>query len=146
MRLAFDLFVDRVAGFVGSYYVTLGGEVDALVFAGGIGERSERLRRAVADRVRCLGFVALDGEKNATAAGGNTEVVVDIGQAAATASSSSSSTANGHGHGQNGGADEEKKKKKKKGARGREARLLVCRTDEQFEMARSCAENEELWS
>src|SRR4051794_25655985 len=33
-RLAFDIFVDRILGYVGSYYVTLGGNVDALVFAG----------------------------------------------------------------------------------------------------------------
>jgi hypothetical protein len=38
-RLAYDVLVDRVAAHVGSYYVALGGAVDALVFAGGIGER-----------------------------------------------------------------------------------------------------------
>ncbi|EFX03853.1 acetate kinase [Grosmannia clavigera kw1407] len=54
--LAFNLFVDRVCGFVGSYYVTLGGKVDALVFAGGIGERSDRLRAAVVSQCSCLGF------------------------------------------------------------------------------------------
>ena len=55
-RLAFEIFVDRVCGFVGSYYVSLGGKVDALVFAGGIGERSVRLRHEVVYRVSCLGF------------------------------------------------------------------------------------------
>lgn len=34
-KLAMDIFVDRIVGYVGSYYVKLGGEVDALVFAGG---------------------------------------------------------------------------------------------------------------
>lgn len=55
-KLAFDVFVDRIAGFVGNYYVKLKGQVDALVFAGGIGEKSEKLRKAVIDEVRCLGF------------------------------------------------------------------------------------------
>src|ERR1700710_2676893 len=39
MKLAFDIFVDRIIGYVGSYYVSLHGKVDALVFAGGIGEK-----------------------------------------------------------------------------------------------------------
>ncbi|KAH8675301.1 Acetokinase family-domain-containing protein [Xylariales sp. PMI_506] len=62
-KLAFDLFVDRVCGYVGSYYVTLGGKVDALVFAGGIGEKSSKLRAAVAEKVECLGF-AVDPVRN----------------------------------------------------------------------------------
>jgi acetate kinase len=32
-KLAFNMFVDRIIGFVGAYYVKLGGKVDALVFA-----------------------------------------------------------------------------------------------------------------
>ena len=62
-RLAFDMFVDRILGFVGAYYVALGGQVDALVFAGGIGEKSQRLRDEVVRRVGCLGFV-LDANRN----------------------------------------------------------------------------------
>ncbi|CAJ0546362.1 Ff.00g098350.m01.CDS01 [Fusarium sp. VM40] len=62
-RLAFDIFVDRIAGFLGSYFVSLEGKVDALVFAGGIGEHSAKLRSAVVDRVACLGF-ALDKASN----------------------------------------------------------------------------------
>lgn len=59
-QLAFDIFVDRVCAYIGSYYVTLGGQVDALVFAGGIGEKSARLRQAVVDGVSCLGFAIKD--------------------------------------------------------------------------------------
>jgi len=55
-RLALDIFVDRVLGFVGAYYVTLGGQCDALVFAGGIGEKGALLRKRVVDGVKCLGF------------------------------------------------------------------------------------------
>ncbi len=103
--LAFDIFVDRVCGFVGSYFVALGGEVDALVFAGGIGERSDRLRRAVVEQCACLGF-ALDADKNARKI---EAVVQDVGAASAA------------------------------------HRVLVCQTDEQFEMARGCAEDPALW-
>ena len=37
--------------------------MDALVFSGGIGERSAKLRKAVVDRCACLGF-AVDEVKN----------------------------------------------------------------------------------
>ena len=107
MRLAFDLLVDRISAFIGSYYVTLRGRVDALVFAGGIGERSAALRAAVVDQVGCLGFT-LDGEAN-EAVSGSEEEVQDVGKPGVT------------------------------------PRVLVCRTDEQFEMARMCAEDEEFW-
>lgn len=55
-KLAFDLFVNRIASYIGSYYVLLHGSVDALVFAGGIGEKGWQLREAVAREVSCLGF------------------------------------------------------------------------------------------
>ncbi|KAK0730614.1 Acetokinase family-domain-containing protein [Lasiosphaeris hirsuta] len=105
MRLAFDLFVDRICGFVGSYYVSLQGRVDALVFAGGIGEKSGRLRRAVVEQLECLGF-GLDGETNRKKLEG---VVEDISRANV------------------------------------KHKVLVCATDEQFEMARACAEDDEFW-
>ena len=62
-KLAFELFADRIAGFVGSYYVKLGGRVDALVFAGGIGEKGAALRQRVVEHCACLGF-GLDSAKN----------------------------------------------------------------------------------
>lgn len=106
MKLAFDLLVDRVCGFIGSYYVSLRGEVDALVFAGGIGEKSAKLRAAVVDQISCLGF-AIDDERNQNK---NIEnIVEDVGR------------------------------------EGVAPRVLVCQTDEQFEMARTCAETEEFW-
>ncbi|KAG4032273.1 hypothetical protein MFRU_007g01840 [Monilinia fructicola] len=105
MRLAFDIFVDRILSYVGHYYVSLRGNVDALVFAGGIGEKSDVLRKRVVDEVRCLGF-EIDAEKNAQRMEG---VVQDVG---------------------------------KEGARHR---TLVCLTDEQFEMARHCVVDEELF-
>ncbi|EJD06947.1 uncharacterized protein FOMMEDRAFT_75634 [Fomitiporia mediterranea MF3/22] len=101
--LAFDLFVDRILGYVGSYLLKLGGapRVDALVFSGGIGERSARLREAVLERCRCVGF-ALD-EKLNEQVDGKEGVVIEIGT----------------------------------GVEGMKS--LVCRTDEQLEMARQCS-------
>lgn len=55
-KLAYDLFVDRILNYIGSYYVKLGGQVDALVFAGGIGEKSAKLRADVVAQCQCLGF------------------------------------------------------------------------------------------
>ncbi|CAL3968853.1 hypothetical protein PZA11_004822 [Diplocarpon coronariae] len=105
MRLAFDILLDRIMNYVGGYYVSLHGNVDGLVFAGGIGEKSALLRRRVAEEANCLGF-EIDTEKNGRKIEG---VVQDVGR---------------------------------EGARHR---LLVCQTDEQFEMARSCTVDRRLF-
>ncbi|KAI8299221.1 putative acetate kinase [Colletotrichum sp. SAR11_59] len=105
-KLAFDIFVDRVCGFIGSYFVTLGGQVDALIFAGGIGEKSDKLRRQVVDQCACLGFT-IDDELNGKKI---KSTVQEVGK-----------------------------------PDGR-SRTLVCKTDEQLEMARLCTEKSELWS
>ncbi len=55
-QLAFDIFVDRIVGYVGAYFVKIDGKVDALVFAGGIGEKSSLLRERVVKKCSCLGF------------------------------------------------------------------------------------------
>lgn len=75
-KLAFNIFVDRVVGYIGNYYVKLDGRVDALVFAGGIGEKSVYLRKIVTQKVACLGFT-LDDKKNQGAADGSD--IMDIG-------------------------------------------------------------------
>jgi acetate kinase len=110
-RLAFNLFTNRISGFIGAYYVALHGRVDALVFAGGIGEKSAALRAAVVDEVGCLGFRIDEGANGKEAEDG--VVVWDVT-----------------------GAQGE----------GGTPRVLVCRTDEQFEMARACVEGDEFWS
>ncbi|KAG6821461.1 hypothetical protein H0H93_010185 [Arthromyces matolae] len=99
--LAFNLFVDRILDFVGAYHLKLGGAVDALVFSGGIGERSKELRQVVAARARCLGYAEVDEIKNASV-GNEDGVVIDIGVSG-------------------------------------QQKVLVCRTDEQLEMATNCA-------
>ncbi|KAI9758691.1 MAG: hypothetical protein M1835_000559 [Candelina submexicana] len=100
-RLAFDILVDRIVGYVGTYFVSLEGKVDALVFAGGIGEKSALLRATITQKCRCLGFY-MDVTKNDSPAN---EVVADIGE------------------------------------QGHNPRILICRTDEQYEMARQCVMN-----
>ncbi|KAK7209395.1 hypothetical protein V2G26_016573 [Clonostachys chloroleuca] len=74
--LAFDLFVDRVSAFIGSYYVSLGGKVDAIVFAGGIGEKSSRLRSAIVSSTACLGFAISDAANESISTKGS--IVQDI--------------------------------------------------------------------
>ena len=63
-RLALEIFIDRIIGYVGNYFVKLDGEVDALVFAGGIGEKSALLRQKVVERCKSLGFM-IDKKVNA---------------------------------------------------------------------------------
>ena len=62
-KLAFDIFVDRVVGYIGSYWVKMGGNVDAVVFAGGIGEKGKEFREAVCKQIECLG-VRVNSGKN----------------------------------------------------------------------------------
>ncbi|KAI8629107.1 acetate kinase [Xylariaceae sp. FL1651] len=63
-KLAFDIFADRICGYLGAYYVALGGRLDALLFASGIGEKSDMLRNAVVNQTSCLRF-ELDETANA---------------------------------------------------------------------------------
>jgi len=99
-KLAFDILVDRILGYIGAYYFRMEGEVAALVFAGGIGENSVELREAILRRIKFLSFVP-NWKVNEKPAEG---VVVDLGYEIA------------------------------------EHRVLLCRTDEQAEMARECLE------
>jgi len=62
-QLAVDIMVDRVVGYIGSYWVKMRGEVDALVFAGGIGETGKEFRESVCEMVGCLG-VRIDKGRN----------------------------------------------------------------------------------
>ncbi|MGV7208901.1 acetate/propionate family kinase [Oxalobacteraceae bacterium A2-2] len=67
-RLAIELLVYRIGRELGSLAAALGG-IDALVFSGGIGENSVRLRAAVCAGAAWLG-VALDQERNRTPGAG----------------------------------------------------------------------------
>ncbi|KAI0045876.1 actin-like ATPase domain-containing protein [Auriscalpium vulgare] len=68
-ELAFNIFADRLMSYVGAYFTKLGGQGDALVLSGGIGERSESVepRREAVERTACLGFKLDDGEDEAAA-------------------------------------------------------------------------------
>ena len=66
-RLAIDVFCHRIAGTVGAMAVAAGG-LDALVFTGGIGQRSAAVRDGVSARLGVLGVV-LDAGLNESAAG-----------------------------------------------------------------------------
>ena len=105
-KLAFDVFVDRILNFVGSYYPKLEGNVDAIVFAGGLGEKADSVRKAIIDKCKCFGF-KLDESKNKEKI---EDVVVDL-------------------------AEEDSR-----------YRILVCQTDEQFEMARGCVMDSGIFS
>ncbi|KAK0501509.1 acetate and butyrate kinase [Armillaria luteobubalina] len=109
-QLAFDLFKDRILNYIGSYHLKLDGIVNAVVFAGGIGERSVELRAAIADKLKCLGYSGVSGD-NGNVDSKPDQVVIDISE----------------------GIPDTK-------------RILVCRTDEQFEMARQCVRSNEFWS
>ena len=62
-RLAFDMFTHRLRSFTGAMLASLGG-LDALVFAGGIGENAAEVRAAACDAFGFLGL-ELDEQKNA---------------------------------------------------------------------------------
>jgi acetate kinase len=78
--LAFRILLDRILHYTGAYYLALHGDVDALVFAGGVGERSVELRHAIGEAVVCLGFAAIDETKNSQVVEDNDVVTVDIGK------------------------------------------------------------------
>ncbi len=61
-RLAIEVFVHRVKKYIGAYCAILGG-ADAIVFTGGIGENSARVRQMVCDAMLYMG-VSLDPTKN----------------------------------------------------------------------------------
>lgn len=61
-QLAVDTFCYGIRHYVGAYYVALQG-LDALVFTGGIGEKSSVIRQNVCKDLRFLG-VELDADKN----------------------------------------------------------------------------------
>ncbi|KAL5357852.1 Acetokinase family-domain-containing protein [Aspergillus floccosus] len=100
-QLAFEIFVDRILGYIGSYFVKLNGQIDAVVFAGGIGEKSALLRKTIIEKAQCLGF-AIDNAANEKGPADD-QAIMDIS---------------------------------KKDSNG--PRVLICQTDEQFEMAYGC--------
>ncbi len=64
-KLAFDIFVERIQKYIGSYIVAMDG-ADAIVFTAGIGENHAPTRSAVCEKLSFLG-VAVDPKKNNSA-------------------------------------------------------------------------------
>jgi acetate kinase len=75
-RLAIEVFVHRIRKYIGAYAAVLGG-ADAIVFTGGIGENSVKVRSAVCDSLVYMGVV-VDSEKNQHADARGSGGVVDI--------------------------------------------------------------------
>jgi acetate kinase len=67
-QLANQLFVRRIADFIGQYHVRLGG-VDLLIFSAGIGENSAFYRQLIIHEVKDALGIELDIEKNKSARG-----------------------------------------------------------------------------
>lgn len=63
-RLAFDVYIHRLRGLVASMAAAMNG-IDALVFTGGVGENSARVRASAADGLDFLG-VKVDPARNET--------------------------------------------------------------------------------
>lgn len=108
-KLAFDIFVNRITHYVGGYFVQLEGQLDAIVFSGGIGENSTELRSAVVQHCACLGFDPVSEAKN-QAVREREDVVLDIGQGIKI------------------------------------TRTLVCKTNEELEIATQCALKSDFWN
>ena len=62
-KKAFDLFIKRIADYIGSYLVTLGG-ADAIVFTAGIGENAGFVRSAILEKFKFMG-IEINAEENA---------------------------------------------------------------------------------
>ncbi|MCQ2799980.1 MAG: acetate kinase [Bacilli bacterium] len=67
-KLAIDLWARRVADFIGSYYVRLGG-ADLIIFTGGIGENATDYRQAILSRITEALGLSIDNELDATICG-----------------------------------------------------------------------------
>jgi acetate kinase len=62
--VAYELFAKRIADYIGSYLITLGG-ADAIVFTAGIGENGPAIRKMILEKLTFLG-VTINEENNNT--------------------------------------------------------------------------------
>lgn len=70
------MFVYRVRKYLGAYLLRLKLDVDAIVFSGGIGERSAAIRSAVCDNLGAFG-IQLDEAENEGHDGATLKIVSD---------------------------------------------------------------------
>jgi len=67
--LALDVFIYEIKKYIGAYAAAMGG-LEAVAFAGGIGENSQRVRAGVCQDMEFLGL-RLDPEKNQVVGAGD---------------------------------------------------------------------------
>lgn len=63
-KLALQMYAYRLAKFIASYYVPLGGHIDAIVFSGGVGENGTTTRKFVCAELQEAFGIKLDNEAN----------------------------------------------------------------------------------
>lgn len=73
-RRALDVYCYRLAKYIGAYMVAVGEKLDAIVFTGGIGENSARVRELTLKHLEVFGY-KLDKEKNLSARFGNDGII-----------------------------------------------------------------------
>lgn len=61
-KLALDIYIHRIVGYIGNYTAQMGG-LDAITFTAGVGENDEIVRRRVIEQLEPFG-VKLDQKKN----------------------------------------------------------------------------------
>lgn len=62
-KLANDMYIDKVVGYIAKYFVKLDGKVDALVFTAGLGENAREFRESIILKLSSLG-IKIDKEEN----------------------------------------------------------------------------------
>lgn len=72
-RLAIEIFCYRASKYIGAYLAAMNG-ADALIFTGGIGENSPRVRAMICERLSWMG-IELDSERNEFNTGGREGVI-----------------------------------------------------------------------
>ena len=66
-KLAYDMYVERIASYVATYYMKLEGKIDALVLTAGVGENGSGFRKDLVEKLSCFG-IKLNDEVNNTIA------------------------------------------------------------------------------
>jgi len=74
-QLALDVYCYRIRKYIGAYFAVLG-QVDALVFTGGIGENAALIRKRCCEELDGLGII-LDDRKNQASSGKVSEIQAD---------------------------------------------------------------------
>ncbi|QGM80624.1 acetate kinase [Otariodibacter oris] len=76
-KRAMDVFCYRLAKYIGSYMAIIGDHLDAIVFTGGIGENSSKVRELALNHLKLFG-IKVDDEKNLAARFGKSgEITAD---------------------------------------------------------------------